>query len=218
MAVDGSEKAPGLSDLTGIMNASVPSVGQNHTNHTAVWDVIVFEANSLFTERLGSDRARLLAEGKVKSYHLYNGTAISVKDGFIDFILDNNQTGSSGSTLQSDSRSAVGRKISTPMVDIVTLFKTHHIRRQDYVVVKVDVEGHEYDLVRRMIVTGLLDRFIDKLAVEWHHNAWMVYGHPGNATLHPVAFKQHEAYKRRYESIMWILENSEMQKKMLHWG
>jgi FkbM family methyltransferase len=218
VAIDGSGKAPGLSDLTGIMNETSQTNMSVARTATAVWNVIAFEGNPLFNQKLEAKRANLLSEGKVKSYKLYNGTAISVKDGFVDFVLDNNGAGDAGSTLQTDSRSAVGRTLRTPMVDILTLFKTHHIRRQDHVVVKVDVEGHEYDLVRRMIVTGLLDRYIDKLAVEWHHNAFWVFGHPGNVTMYPEQFKKHEVYKRRYESIMWILENSAMQKKLHNWG
>jgi hypothetical protein len=40
---------------------------------------------------------------------------------------------------------------------------------------QIDVEGAEYDIMRRLLTAGLHDR-IDLLGVEWHHNNWQVLG------------------------------------------
>ena len=65
-----------------------------------------------------------------------------------------------------ESAAANGHVVTVPCVDIVTLFRREHITVDDFVVLKIDVEGAEYDIMRRIIVTGLY-RLVDKLAVEW---------------------------------------------------
>ena len=61
----------------------------------------------------------------------------------------------------------MGKKVSIQLLDISTLFSKLRIRRDDFVFLKMDVEGLEYDLVRRLLVTGILSNLIDKIAVEW---------------------------------------------------
>ncbi len=130
------------------------------------WNIIAFEANIGFTNKLQAIE-RNLTDGKyVSSIKIYNGTAISTSDGTIDFVWDSKYGAFSGATTMKESFSAVGRTITVPKVDIVTLFRKEHITVDDFVVVKVDIEGAEYDLVRRIITSGIY-RYIDKLAVEW---------------------------------------------------
>lgn len=61
----------------------------------------------------------------------------------------------------------MGKKVPIQLLDISTLFSKLRIRRDDFVFLKMDVEGLEYDLVRRLLVTGILSNLIDKIAVEW---------------------------------------------------
>lgn len=130
------------------------------------WDVIAIEANEEQTPRVRRIQTKLLAEQKVRSMVFYNGTAIGCKDGTVEFIWDSPTIGQAGSTIMSESKSAVGKVVSVPMLDIVTLFRKEHIHVNDFVVVKMDIEGAEYDLVRRILLTNIW-KFIDKLAVEW---------------------------------------------------
>ena len=67
----------------------------------------------------------------------------------------------------SDRLSAVGKKVPIRLLDIVTLFRAAKVRSEDFVFLKMDIEGLEYDIVRRLLVTGLLDHLVDKIAVEW---------------------------------------------------
>jgi len=61
----------------------------------------------------------------------------------------------------------VGKKVPIRTLDILTFFKKLHVHHDDFVFVKMDIEGFEYDIVRRLIVSGLLSHQIDKIAVEW---------------------------------------------------
>ena len=61
----------------------------------------------------------------------------------------------------SESASARGRKVNVTAVDIVTFFKNLQIQEMDELVIKMDVEGAEYALCRRMIdycLFPLIDR------------------------------------------------------------
>jgi FkbM family methyltransferase len=47
-------------------------------------------------------------------------------------------------------------------------FVARTFQPSDYVVLKIDIEGKEYDLLDRMIETGSIRR-VDRLYCEWHH-------------------------------------------------
>lgn len=132
------------------------------------WEVYVFEANPIFNERLMKQREEMLANRNVSAYHLFASTAISGSDGTISFILDNKgKVGDAGSTTMSESRSAIGSSLTVNSTDIVTLFKSiGRFAEEDVVLVKMDVEGAEYQIVKRIISKGLLP-LIDKIGVEW---------------------------------------------------
>ena len=170
------------------------------------WDLHVFEANPRYTIQLLEQQvmltngihagfvnnrtmektqallSKLHVESNtsaVKSYNLHGGTAITDHDGEVTFYLDNNKSGAEGSTTMIDSKSAVGRRITINATDIVTFFRTTlQARMEDYIVVKLDIEGAEYGLLRRMIDQCLLP-LIDRIGVEWHHyNGWVFGDHP----------------------------------------
>ena len=133
------------------------------------WDLFAFEANANYTNQLNEQRENIIKNPRIKSYTLYSKTAITTYDGNITFINDCAQEGCSGdagSTTMKDSRSAVGSRVIVNAMDISTLFKIHSFTKNDYIVIKCDIEGGEYDLVRKIFVDGIID-FIDQLAVEW---------------------------------------------------
>ena len=143
-----------------------------------------------------------VAKGKV---HLFTSTAIFNKDeSNVDFFFDTPE-GDAGSTLMKDSNSISHpkkqftaplpviqirfyvtdltntRERNSPFVfdralDIVTLFrKVLKVRLEDKVVLKIDIEGFEFELLRRMAFHGLL-QFVDDLAIEWHDTNSRVFG------------------------------------------
>lgn len=158
LATDGS------STLQGGWAALINST--SHNMNSSSWDVVAFEANDKYSPKIREISTNLLNQNKVHSFRLYGGTAISTYDGQVEFIYDG-KWASAGSTTMGESRSAIGKKIVVPTIDINTLFhQLEHIRPSDFVVLKIDIEGAEYDLVRRIITSGLW-RLIDRMAVEW---------------------------------------------------
>mmetsp|Transcript_11280 Transcript_11280/g.15513 ORF Transcript_11280/g.15513 Transcript_11280/m.15513 type:complete len:84 (+) Transcript_11280:2-253(+) len=83
----------------------------------------------------------------------------------------------------------------------------------------MDIEGFEYDIVRRLIVSGVLSHQIDKIAVEWHHNAAWVFGKPDPS--HPKYQERleiHNKYLKIYESIVWMCAEEDINQKFIAWG
>ncbi|RYH05724.1 FkbM family methyltransferase [archaeon] len=132
----------------------------------ALWHIVAVEANDQHDGTLLTLKDTMLKHPNVSSFSLYNGTAVSDKDGTIEFIWDSARRGDAGSTTMSESYSAVGNRMSIPALDIVTLFRKENIHVDDFVVLKVDIEGAEYNVVRRILLSHLW-RMIDKIAVEW---------------------------------------------------
>ena len=104
-----------------------------------------------------------------------------------------------------ESSSAVGRRINVTAVDIVTFFKKLQIREMDEVVVKMDVEGAEYELCRRMIAYCLFP-LINRIAIEWHHHNHLVFGQYG------------DKYEIEHQDIMKSLTDRGWQHKVLEWA
>eukprot|EP01035_Chromulina_nebulosa_P029710 gene29710-39402_t len=132
------------------------------------YEIYVIEANPFFTKLLLQQKKRYEVEKLSKSYTLYNGTGISTKNGIGQLILDckDCNEGSAGSSINRDSNSAVGIKVPIRLLDISTLFRSLNIRHDDFVFLKIDIEGLEYEIVRRLLVTGILEHLVDKIAVE----------------------------------------------------
>ena len=110
------------------------------------------------------------------SYVKINNKAIWLYDGNVDFsqMIDNTE-GSSVECLMSESacsdvNSESFRKhdsiISVECLDISKILKKY--KDFDFVLVKMDVEGSEFKLLRKIIDDGSI-KFINHLYVEWHH-------------------------------------------------
>ena len=104
-----------------------------------------------------------------------------------------------------ESASAVGTKVNVTAVDIVTFLKKLQIREMDEVVIKMDVEGAEYALCRRMIAYCLFP-LIDRIAIEWHHHNQFVLGHHG------------DKYEKEHKDILQALTERGWQHKLLEWA
>lgn len=57
-------------------------------------------------------------------------------------------------------------------VDVIDLadFVKNNFSKDDFIVLKLDIEGGEYDLIPHLIKAGLFDGYIDRLYGEWHYN------------------------------------------------
>lgn len=164
---------------------------------TGDWEVVMFEANTNFTKQLNHISDNAASKGWAKNITVFAGTAISKHTGTISFIIDNPTSGSAGATTMSESTSAVGPHFTIPSVGIVDLFHNLRIRVDDFVVVKMDIEGAEFDLLRHMIVHGLHSR-IDVLAVEYHDVNYWVFGKDKTTR---------EKYQGLHRCLDWVMED-----------
>jgi len=63
--------------------------------------------------------------------------------------------------------------VPTEAFDVAEWFKDN-IKEDDFVALKVDIEGAEYQVLKRLILSGAIN-FVDWIAVEWHPEAVASY-------------------------------------------
>lgn len=171
------------------------------------WEVVVVEANINFTTHLRALQARAVTSSSVKDFRVYCGTAIAKTSGTITFIIDNPRKGSTGATTMSESLSAVGPNFTIPAIGIADLFYSLKVHQNDFVVVKMDIEGYEFELMRHMLTHGI-HRRIDVLAVEYHDTNNWVFGRK------PELRQKYQTY---HKCIDWMLEGVNSMK-VVKWG
>jgi FkbM family methyltransferase len=163
------------------------------------WHIVAVEANPRFTPRLTKLKDELKELGKVQAFHLYNGTALTSYDGEITFFFDSPGGDAGASTMKDSFSVKENNNITVTALDVNTLFHSHmKVSVKDFVVVKIDIEGAEFEMMRRIISHSLL-KYIDVIAVEWHDTNYWVYGQ--NET-------QRAYYSKKRECIQWILDES----------
>lgn len=184
------------------------------------WEIFAFEANRKHSESMNIVANKLKNDrNDILSVDLHIGTAITTFDGEVEFLLDNLIDGDAGSTLNKESKSSIGKAVKVRAIDVITLLKTIvKATPRDQIFLKIDIEGSEYDVVERLISKGSL-YLVDKMAIEWHHNAYMVFGKPGPDDLN---FKErmdiHLKFKKRYDSIINRLNGSPFKSILSDWA
>lgn len=134
------------------------------------WDVYAFEGNSVFDQQLLTIKNNIELKYKNYNIHLYNSTLAWTYNGKIDFYVDtiNKNKNFWGSSINGNHPDAIRSnktKINLPCVDIAGIISKYDI--DDVVVVKIDIEGAEYDLIVDFIKKDVL-KLIDYIAVEFH--------------------------------------------------
>jgi FkbM family methyltransferase len=180
------------------------------------WDIAAVEANPEYNDILFEKRKSMLDKKLVNSIRLYNATAMdtSGRDS-VDFAIDRTSTGF-GSSLSADSlnfRNKIESKqsqdiIKLPTTTMRTIFEDASIKDRDFVVVKIDVEGFEYDLLPYLIIHGLLHR-IDVLAVEYHdNNIWFYNG---------LSAEKVAEFHEQTKCLKWVVSKAERVKQYMDW-
>ena len=116
----------------------------------------VFEANPHFNEQLSRLVRKYRSQGR--SVRLFNGTAFSVGGGPVAFGVDPANTISSSLVRTKHVRGKTAwlsnYSISVPSVDAIKYIRS--LQGYNRVVLKVDVEGYEFELLRALLASGAL--------------------------------------------------------------
>lgn len=147
------------------------------------FDVISFEPNNRFDHDLAT-----------KNYAVqHNKAAAWIRDGELAFKFDTGSTGYSSTCILSKITGKLEKPVMTPCVDIST-WLLKNVSDDDFVILKVDIEGAEYEVIRKMDADGSLS-LIDVLLLDTHPNnklclpadLWKIYNDDLNKALSKFA-------------------------------
>lgn len=98
---------------------------------------------------------------------IYN-KALYVEDTILDFYLG----GDLSSTIRTDKTSGNIRYSDPVKVETIDLarFIKSNFTEEDYIVLKLDVEGAEYDILPHLIKEGIFNGWVNELFGEWHEH------------------------------------------------
>lgn len=134
-------------------------------------EIFLFEANPVFNGALVEAKEKYGPKGI--SVNIYPSTVVDVKDGTRIFYLDNVNTDHDfwGSSTYANHPDAVksGAKGTELTAINISRWLLMNTLPQDFVVVKMDIEGAEYDIVPHMAEMGVWS-VVDHLLIEWHTN------------------------------------------------
>jgi len=139
-----------------------------------------FEGNPRFTEILGQVEKRESRFARV--VQIFKETVVGVHNGEVKLYLDdvNEQHQFWGSSVMRDHESVLRSSgnftnvISVDFADFLEELLLLESRKEQkpFVVVKMDIEGSEYEILRHLAVRGLLCLTMDYLFLEFHDHAF----------------------------------------------
>ena len=146
------------------------------------WHVFAFEVNKAYTDSLNSLRAEYMDKHLVNNITIYSGIAIGDHNGVVTLHYDTplkdengDGIGSAGASIvEAETQSTIHNNTApVPIMSVSDFFHHHHISKNDFVVVKLDIEGSEFNVLRHMISRNLM-HFVNILAVEWHTGGYFL--------------------------------------------
>ena len=132
-------------------------------------DIYLFEANPIFNPALIRAKEKYDALGI--NVNIFPSTVVDVKDGTRTFFLDTVNTDHDfwGSSIYATHPDAVSSNSNGTVLTSINLSRwlLMNTLPRDFVVVKMDVEGAEYELIPHMVEMGVWT-VVDHLFIEWH--------------------------------------------------
>ncbi|KAJ6789013.1 hypothetical protein PWT90_10840 [Aphanocladium album] len=134
-------------------------------------EIFLFEANPVFNDALVYAKQKHGALGR--RITIYPSTVVDTKDGLRTFYLDevnsaNDYWGSSTYKNHPDAVASGAKGTELSAVNIARWLLMNTLPR-DFVVVKMDIEGAEYDILPHLAEMRVWT-VVDVLLVEWHDN------------------------------------------------
>ena len=136
---------------------------ENFKEHWKDWDqfeIHSFEANSALFSHFRKYE-------KEPNIH-FHPKAVWIEEGSVDFYIGTHD----GSSTRKDKKtgSLSKKPVSVPAIDLASWIKST-FAIDDYVILKVDIEGGEYDLIPHLLATDTF-KYVDKFYIEFHN--WKV--------------------------------------------
>jgi FkbM family methyltransferase len=144
----------------------------------STWKIYCWEANPYtYDHFLKIDRFRHL---DITAYH----SAVSNEYGSIEFNIQSssaknggtNKSGTGSSVMSLNEWQCKGgefiEKVQVPKIDLSD-WMIKNLSEEDHVILKMDIEGAEYDVLEKIIEAGAL-KFINRLYIEWHSHMFAV--------------------------------------------
>lgn len=143
------------------------------------WDIYMVEANSIHKNAEDRYKAKTLVDHAdfVNSISLYCPAAVGAHAGKINVVFDgpgSQQESSVGTSIFADKvrRDENGKAFNVgpeiPLMDIADFLRNEvGAKHTDFIIIKIDIEGSEYEVLRRLFGSGII-RWINHVFVEWH--------------------------------------------------
>lgn len=179
----GANRGDSLTSFTSDVRA-MGGTGITGLGKEGKWDLWGFEANPHFTPQLKAleeklNRATLPSGDKQYNVFMRPESAITTKNGPITFYLDTVNKAASfwGSSLLEKHHDVVksGKKNVTVQGYAISQLIMENYSKDDYIIVKMDVEGSEFDLLTDLMLTGAI-HYVDLLLCEYHRSLAPVEG------------------------------------------
>ena len=124
--------------------------------------VYFFEPNPNYAEMLKQ------MEGNKTYEIIYKQEAVWIKNEELSFFISKDKWGDLGSTLLQEKNESLDRDhpLKVKAIDFAE-FLTSNFSNEDYLIVKLDIEGAEYKVIEHLINTKAI-KLIDEIWVEWH--------------------------------------------------
>ena len=100
---------------------------------------------------------------KLNNFHFYS-EAISDTDGEFDFYLADNRIGSSLETGKDNIN--LNNKVVVKTIDL-SKWITDNFSKDDYIILKIDIEGSEYKVMKRLFETKSIE-YVNEIYLELH--------------------------------------------------
>lgn len=124
-------------------------------------DAYLFECNPHHIDTLNK-----ISKDNKKYNFIVKEEALWVEDTLKNFYISNDKWGDLGSTLKPEKNESLERDnpLLVKCIDISEFLKNFN---DEYIILKLDVEGAEYDILNHLISTGLIEK-VNELYVEFH--------------------------------------------------
>ena len=127
------------------------------------WIIHAFEPNPNFKTKLNEVKNKISSEKA--DIHLYLETAAWTKDGKMDLYFDSSTNSEGTSLFKNHPAVKKNNSFSVKTVDIAKLIDSYE--EKDFVLVKIDIEGAEYDMLLHLIKMNIFPK-IDVVIIEFH--------------------------------------------------